>query len=91
MSDEEYRALQEALLVNPEMGPRLRGGRGIRKTRWRLRGGGKRGGARVIYYWASDEGTIFMLLIYDKRQTEDLSPAQIRVLGEMAAEEFGNG
>ena len=45
----------------------------------------------MIYYWATDEGTMFMLLIYDKRETDDLSPAQIRALGDVAAEEFGNG
>ena len=52
LSDEEYRALQNELLEDPERGDLIQGGGGIRKLRFALRGRGKRGGVRVIYYWA---------------------------------------
>ena len=51
LSDEEYRALQNELLEDPERGVLIQGGGGIRKLRFAARGHGKRGGVRVIYYW----------------------------------------
>lgn len=50
-TDENLRALQSFLLVSPEGGDLVRGGSGLRKLRWSAQGRGKRGGARVIYYW----------------------------------------
>jgi len=91
MSDDEYLVLQEALQVNPRLGPLVRGSRGLRKARWGLPGRGKRGGARVIYYWAVDDDTILMLFIYDKHKQGDLTAAQTRELVRVVAEEYGNG
>ena len=50
LPDEEYRKLQEALLMRPEAGNLIPGGGGLRKIRWRIRSKGKRGGLRIIYY-----------------------------------------
>ncbi len=50
LEDEEYRALQLALLFRPEQGSLIPGAGGLRKLRWRQKGKGKRGGCRVIYY-----------------------------------------
>ena len=44
LSDEEYRRLQEVLLLRPEAGDLIPGGGGLRKLRWRVSGTGKRGG-----------------------------------------------
>ena len=51
LNDESYRALQRALLGNPELGNVMPGTGGFRKIRWEdsRRGKGKRGGLRVIY------------------------------------------
>jgi len=49
LPDEDYRTLQIALLLRPEQGPLIKGGGGLRKVRWALKGVGKRGGVRVIY------------------------------------------
>jgi hypothetical protein len=49
---------------------------------------GKRGGLRVIYYWKPAEGAIYMLYAYAKNEQEDLTPAQTRLLGQLAREEF---
>ncbi|HGP7166048.1 TPA: hypothetical protein ACLRIW_001587 [Neisseria meningitidis] len=53
-SSEEYRAFQNELMANPEKGDVIQGTRGLRKIRVAdsKRGKGKRGGSRVIYYWA---------------------------------------
>jgi hypothetical protein len=53
LDDEGLRALQNALLENPEAGDVIEGTGGLRKVRQAdpRRGKGKRGGLRVIYYW----------------------------------------
>ncbi len=52
LSDDEYRALQTELAGRPDAGAIIQGSGGIRKLRWSVHGRGKRGGVRVIYYWA---------------------------------------
>lgn len=61
LSDEEYRHLQIALVFHPEMGAVVPGSGGLRKVRWSIEGRGKRGGVRVIYYWAVVHDKILML------------------------------
>jgi hypothetical protein len=90
MSAEEYRQLQSALLVRPEIGEIIPGSGGLRKLRWRISGRGKRGGARVIYYWAVAPNEIYMLLAYVKAQQEKLTQDQLRVLRQIV-EEGNNG
>ncbi len=49
LSDDEYAALQNAIIANPEAGDVIRGSGGVRQLRWGLAGRGKRGGVRVMY------------------------------------------
>ena len=50
LADEDYRALQFALLLRPEQGSVIPPSGGLRKVRWASSSRGKRGGLRVIYY-----------------------------------------
>jgi mRNA-degrading endonuclease RelE of RelBE toxin-antitoxin system len=88
LSDEEYRKLQAALVGRPTLGPLIRGTGGLRKVRWALPGKGKRGGVRVIYYWAAAEEQLLMLLVYPKAERDDLTPAQLRILRKLVEEEY---
>lgn len=88
LDDEEYRALQIALVLRPEQGPIIRGAGGLRKIRWAKPGSGKRGGLRVIYYWAPSEQAFYMLYAYSKNEQKDLTPKQARLLGQLVREEF---
>lgn len=83
MSDEPYRRLQSALAVRPELGDVIPGSGGLRKLRWPVSGHGKRGGARVVYYWAVSRNEICMLLAYTKAEQEDLTPRQIKLLRQI--------
>ena len=88
LSDEEYRHLQIELSNRPNMGVIIPGSGGLRKVRWGLRGRGKRGGVRVIYYWAVEQNRLLMLLIYPKNVQDDLSSAQLKMLKQIVKEEY---
>src|SRR3990172_4570791 len=88
LEEEQYRALQLALALRPEQGDLIRGSGGLRKLRWGLAGRGKRGGARVIYYWDAATATFYMLYAYTKQEQGDLTPQQVKVLRRLVREEF---
>jgi hypothetical protein len=88
LGDESYRHLQVALMLRPEQGPVIPGAGGLRKVRWARPGGGKRGGVRVIYYWAPREALFYMLFCYAKNEQGDLTPSQAKALGRLVREEF---
>ena len=70
------------LLDNPRVGAVVRGTGGVRKLRWAVRGRGKRGGVRVIYYPQFGEGTIWMLTIYAKNEQDSIPAALLRRIKE---------
>ena len=86
LSDDEYRALQNVLVENPERGDILKGGGGIRKLRHALPGRGKSGGVRAIYYWIKDDHQIYMLLIYPKSKKDNLTDQETALLRELVKE-----
>jgi mRNA-degrading endonuclease RelE of RelBE toxin-antitoxin system len=86
LSDDEYRALQLALMLRPDAGDLIPGSGGLRKLRWGLQGKGKRGGTRLIYYWQRGGEVIYMLFIYAKSRQEDLTPEQLKTLSKLVKE-----
>jgi hypothetical protein len=88
LSDDEYRELQATLVERPKTGAVIPGSGGIRKLRWSASGRGKRGGARVIYYWATEQDHLLMLFIYAKNESEDLTRDQIKTLREIVEREY---
>ena len=90
LSDEEYGAFPSRLAANPGLGALIRGGGGIRKIRVAVGGRGKRGGARLIYYWAVRRDLILLLYAYPKSVSADLTPKQAARLGKVVKQEFRN-
>jgi mRNA-degrading endonuclease RelE of RelBE toxin-antitoxin system len=88
LNDDEYRALQLALLLRPEQGDLIPRTGGLRKIRWGIKRRGKRGGVRVIYYWDKKLETFYLLLVFPKSKQEDLTPEQTRILSRLVREEF---
>ena len=82
LADDEYGALQEALIANPQAGDIIRGSGGVRKLRWNVAGRGKRGGIRVIYYLRSKHGEIWMLTVYAKNVVDSIPPSLLRKIRE---------
>lgn len=88
LEDEELAELQSELARNPELGKIIPGSGGIRKLRWAAMGKGKRGGARIIYYWAPQPVVILMLYVYVKSEVGDLTQEQVKLLRSVVMEEF---
>jgi len=86
LSDEEYAALQQHLVAQPDSGDVITGTGGLRKIRWTTTGRGKRGGTRVIYYHVAANSQIRMILIYRKGIKDDLKPKEKTVLRKINAE-----
>jgi hypothetical protein len=86
LPDDELRKLQLFLAEEPESGSVIRSSGGLRKIRWAIAGQGKRGGVRIIYYWAKKRDQLFLLLIYAKNEQTDLTPEQIKRLRKILEE-----
>ncbi len=83
MSDDEYKELQEALVIKPDLGVLIKNSGGLRKVRWSVDGRGKRGGVRVIYYWMTDNEQLYMMYIFPKSTQENLTDAQTKALRQI--------
>ena len=81
--EDEFQRFQLELLEHPDAGALIPKGKGLRKIRWAASGRGKRGGARVIYYWINAENIIFLLLAYKKNRQENLTPKQLKILTDL--------
>ena len=88
LDNESYRLLQLRLVADPEAGSLIPGTGGLRKIRWQGSGRGKRGGVRVIYYWAVRDEVVLMLLMYPKSEKDDLTADQKKLLAALVREEF---
>ncbi|MEI7912579.1 MAG: type II toxin-antitoxin system RelE/ParE family toxin [Verrucomicrobiota bacterium] len=80
IGDEGIFAIQTYLFGQPDAGDIIPGSGGCRKLRWAAKSHGKRGGARVIYFWVIDGERILLLDIYAKNESTNLSRARLQQL-----------
>ncbi len=78
LPDDEYRELQETLMIRPDAGAKIPGSGGIRKLRRSASGHGKRGGARIIYYWFTLQDKILMLYLFEKSKVKISHPIKCK-------------
>jgi len=88
LTDDEYRELQFLLARFPDTGVLIPGSHGLRKLRWSGSGKGKRGGTRIIYYWARSKDWILMLFLFKKNERSDLTKDQLKKLGATVSKEL---
>ncbi len=84
MNDEERQEVVKKLASAPEAGDLISGGGGVRKIRIPLVGRGKRGGARVIYFFHTDTVPLFLLDVFAKNEKENISAADLAKLAAVA-------
>ena len=80
LDDEDLARVQILLLARPDAGKVIPKSGGLRKLRVAAKGHGKRGGARMIYYWVVARDRILLLDIYAKNEKEDLSADELKQL-----------
>jgi hypothetical protein len=73
LGEQSHQQLIEYLGLHPEAGPVIADTSGVRKLRWTAPGRGKRGGARVIYYFHNENLPILALAIYAKNEKVDVN------------------
>ncbi len=73
MTEAERTLLSNFLAFNPTSRDLIPGTDGVRKLRWGLAGRGKRGGARVIYFFHDPGMPLFALTAYAKNERADLT------------------
>jgi hypothetical protein len=86
LSEEELDEAIWLIAQKPEAGDLIPDSGGLRKIRIRRGGQGKRGGARVIYYFFDRDRPIYLLDVFAKNQRSDLSAAERRELRAVVTE-----
>ena len=80
----EKKALIDYLAMHPLSGDEIPGTGGVRKLRYAASGRGKRGGARVIYYFLDETIPLYALLVYAKNTQTDMTPDEKRAVSALA-------
>jgi len=82
--DAERDAFVNYIARNPQAGDVIPETGGVRKIRWATSGTGKRGGARVVYFYHDASRPLYLLMVYAKARREDLTPDEKRAVRRLA-------
>ena len=75
------------IALHPEAGDVIPGSGGCRKVRWAASGRGKSGGARVIYFNATEQA-IWLLIVYTKSKFDNLPTSFLAELKQGVEDAF---
>jgi hypothetical protein len=89
MTEDQRAVLVDYLAHNPTAGDLIQGTGDVRKLRWGIEGRGKRGGARVIYFYHSVDIPLFALTAYAKNERDDLSHKDRSDFRQLLVETYG--
>jgi hypothetical protein len=77
-SEDERAEFASFIAANPDVGAVIRGSGGVRKVRWAREGTGKSGGIRIVYLTRNEAGEIYLLTLYAKSKSENISIAVLK-------------
>lgn len=83
LTQAEQEAVVDLVAYEPDCGDLIPGTGGLRKVRVGRGGIGKRGGARVVYYYHDIRLPIFLLALYAKNDKGDLRAAEKKELAAL--------
>lgn len=83
--DAERESFIDFIARNPEEGDLIPETGGVRKIRWSRPGSGKRGGARVIYFYHRRDRPLYLLMVYAKARQENLTADEKQAVRKLAA------
>lgn len=82
-TESEYEDLVYFIAQHPDAGELIPNTGGVRKMRWPARGQGKRGGARVIYYFRDLNVPVYLLAVYAKGEKINLTEREKKLMRQM--------
>jgi hypothetical protein len=86
LTPEQQNAVIDLVAYEPTCGDVIRGTGGLRKVRIGRSGSGKRGGARVIYYFHDVDTPIFLVALYAKNEKGDITAAEKKEFAALVKE-----
>ena len=86
MKEDEIKEFIDHISLNPKTGDVIPDTGGIRKVRWKIKNKGKRGGARIIYFYYNENVPLFLLYAYAKNEETDLSSTKKKVMKNLVNE-----
>ena len=84
-TNDERSEFVDFIARNPEAGDLIPQSGGVRKVRWNRQGIGKRGGARIVYFYHDAGMPLYLLMVYAKARRDDLSPEARRAVQALTA------
>jgi mRNA-degrading endonuclease RelE of RelBE toxin-antitoxin system len=86
LSTAEQEAVVDLVAYDPTRGDLIAGTGGLRKLRIAVGGSGKRGGARVIYYFYSEDFLVLLVALYAKNEKSDLTAREKKSFARLVQE-----
>jgi len=86
LTADEQDAVIDLIAYEPTCGDLIVNTGGLRKLRVAIGGGGKRGAARVIYYFYNENFPVLLLALYAKNEKADMTAIEKRKLTGLVTE-----
>ncbi len=84
MSAEAVEAVIDLVAAEPLCGDLIQGTGGVRKLRFAVKGKGKSGGVRVVYYYYNETLPVFLMTVFAKKEKDNLTKAERNMLAKGA-------
>lgn len=84
MSRAEVEAFTNFIALSPDAGDEMQGTGGCRKVRVAGKGRGKRGGYRVITFFTGPDMPVFLITVFGKGETANLTNAERNELAKLS-------